>query len=221
MPFGHNSNVRAGGILYHIQTEDRGAHHPFIDTTVYCQGRVLHRRSTNYDDILGMGEGLESFLQRLVEEQHRSVVEEIRAGTLALSAEQEAWRAGPGGHDRREVGAPEASAAPPEGLRLRLQNAGTWLSGGNATLKVQVLAKNSEAPIEGAEVEARIEGAATPTLHKGFTDSAGQTEISFPMPRFGPEGGALAIRASGTEGQDEIRYLLRAKPHAPAPADVR
>lgn len=220
MPFGHNSNVRAGGILYHIQTEDRGTHHPFIDTTVYCQGRVLHRRSTNYDDIVGMGEGLETFLQRLVEEQHRSVVEEIRAGTLALSAEQEAWRAGPG-QEHGDAGAPGASAALAEGLRVKLQNPGTWMAGGNATLKVQVLAKNSETPIAGAEVEARIEGAITPASHKGVTDSAGQTELSFPMPRFGPEGGALVIRASGAEGQDEVRYLLRAKPQTPAPADVR
>ena len=207
MPFGHNSNIRVGDTLYHIQTEDHGSHHPFIDTTVYCQGRVLHRRSTNYQDILGMGEELLAFLQKLVEEQHRSVIEEIRAGKLDLPPVPPA--------------VPRGAKARAEGLRVRLQNPGAWLEGGKATLKIQVLAKSSEAPIEGAVVEAQIEGAAGSAPHVGVTDAAGEAEIVFAMPRIGPEGGALVIRASGPAGRDELRFLLRARPRTPAPADVR
>jgi len=85
MPLGHSSNVRVGDILYHVQTEDHGPHRPFMDTTVYCQGRVVHRRSTDYQDLLEMGAELPAFLAKLLEEQHRSVVEEIRAGTLELT----------------------------------------------------------------------------------------------------------------------------------------
>jgi len=43
---GFNSNRRVGDAVYQIQTEDRGPDHPFIDTIVCVQGRVLHRRST-------------------------------------------------------------------------------------------------------------------------------------------------------------------------------
>jgi hypothetical protein len=85
MLLGHSSNIRVSGVLYHVQTEDHGPRRAFIDTTVYCQGRVLHRRSTDYRDLLEMGEKLPSFLAKLLEEQHRSVVEEIRAGTLELA----------------------------------------------------------------------------------------------------------------------------------------
>ncbi len=52
MNLGHSSNVQVGETLYHVQTEDRGADHPFIDTTVYASGRLLHRRTTSYYDVL-------------------------------------------------------------------------------------------------------------------------------------------------------------------------
>ncbi len=50
MNFGFNSNVRAGESLYHVQTEDRGPSHPFLDTVVYEAGRVIYKRSTSYAD---------------------------------------------------------------------------------------------------------------------------------------------------------------------------
>ena len=50
MLFGHNTNVILDGIMYHVQTEDRGANHAVIDTTVHCRGRVMHRRASPYSD---------------------------------------------------------------------------------------------------------------------------------------------------------------------------
>ncbi len=38
MNFGFNSNVRVGDVMYHVQTEDRGPSHPFLDTVVYHGG---------------------------------------------------------------------------------------------------------------------------------------------------------------------------------------
>ena len=48
MSSGFNTDVRVGDQVFHVQTEDRGPSHPVIDTTVYQNGRVLHRRSSNY-----------------------------------------------------------------------------------------------------------------------------------------------------------------------------
>ena len=48
MNFGFNSNVRIGDAMYHVQTEDRGPSHPFLDTVVYMAGRVIYKRSTSY-----------------------------------------------------------------------------------------------------------------------------------------------------------------------------
>src|ERR1700674_5996365 len=82
MLFGHNSNVKAGNTTYHVQTEDRGATNALIDTTVYFRGRVLHRRTNNYFDLLPLTADSEQALKQRLDEQHRAVVEELRTGPL-------------------------------------------------------------------------------------------------------------------------------------------
>jgi len=84
MVFGHNSNLKLGNVTFHVQTEDRGASHALLDTTVYYHGRVLHRRTNNYFDLLPLNEDREQALKLRLEEQHRTVMEEIRSGVLEL-----------------------------------------------------------------------------------------------------------------------------------------
>src|SRR5579859_5660928 len=85
MVFGHNSNLKFGSATLHVQTEDRGANHALIDTTVYYQGRVLHRRTNNYHDLLPLNEENQQALKSRVDEQHRTVLEAIRSGDLQLA----------------------------------------------------------------------------------------------------------------------------------------
>ncbi len=82
MNLGHSSNVQVGRTLYHVQTEDRGADHPFIDTTVYASGRLLHRRTTSYYDVLHTDGDLQEILRQRVVDQHHSVIEELRSGSF-------------------------------------------------------------------------------------------------------------------------------------------
>src|ERR1700724_2983526 len=85
MVFVHNSNLKPGSNTLHVQTEDRGATHALIDTTVYFQGRVLHRRTNNYFDLLPLNEDRAQALKMRLDEQHAMVMEEIRSGVLQLS----------------------------------------------------------------------------------------------------------------------------------------
>src|SRR6266403_1141916 len=85
MLFGHNSNVTVGADVVHVQTEDRGMGHGFIDTTVHWHGRVLHRRTHNYLDLLPLDGEKESALKARLDDQHRAVIEEIRTGALKLT----------------------------------------------------------------------------------------------------------------------------------------
>src|ERR1700722_5565661 len=99
MVFGHNSNLKLGSNTLHVQTEDRGAAHALIDTTVYFQGRVLHRRTNNYHDLLPMNEENQLALKSRVDEQHRTVLEAIRRGEVQLPIPQPtsaSANAGPG-----------------------------------------------------------------------------------------------------------------------------
>ena len=85
MLFGHNSNVKVGDTTFHVQTEDRGVATALIDTTVYHMGRVMHRRTNNYHDLVPLNPDREEALRLRLNEQHRSTLEDIRTGALHLA----------------------------------------------------------------------------------------------------------------------------------------
>jgi hypothetical protein len=208
MLFGHNSNVKAGETTLHVQTEDRGTAHALIDTTVYFKGRVLHRRTNNYFDLLPLNPDSEQALKQRLDEQHRAVVEEIRTGTLHLSLPQEI----------KPSSAAAVSRVPsvPKVLTLVLINARTWLAGKRATLDVSVQNRESGEAVNRARVVARVDGAADASEFTTETGIDGRAQLEFDMPKLsGPEP-ALVIEASHGDAKGHLRFQLRAKPKVPA-----
>src|SRR5260370_24447149 len=132
MLFGHNSNVKTGDITYPVQTEDRGATNALIDTTVYFHGHVLHRRTNNYFDLLPLSPGSEQALKLRLDEQHRTVIEELRTGALHLAL--------PHGDQLPEA---PSGASSQNVLLLALLNARNWLTGKRAALHVSVRNKEN------------------------------------------------------------------------------
>src|SRR5229473_1122603 len=130
MLFGHNSNVTIGSDIVHVQTEDRGANHAFIDTTVHWNGRVLHRRTNNYLDLLQLDTERENALKALLDDQHKEVIEEIRTGALKLTF--------PAAPAKVQVAVASKPAAVPLVLKVELTNARTWLAGRQATLQFEM-----------------------------------------------------------------------------------
>src|SRR5438477_6470918 len=120
MLFGHNSNVNVGTDIVHVQTEDRGTNHAAIDTTVHWKGRVLHRRTSNYLDLLPLDDERENALKARVDDQHRAVIEEIRSGALKLTF--------PAPPQNKVPMAPEAPPVTPTraSLKIELTNANDW-----------------------------------------------------------------------------------------------
>jgi hypothetical protein len=211
MNFGFNSNVRVGNALYHVQTEDRGPAHPFLDTVVYVAGRVVHKRSTSYEDLNGgaaEGEALANQLHERLSQQHREVMAQLEAGTLQLNES--------GGAPAKVV-----VAASGEDLEVRLLNPKTWLEAGNATLEVELRNKVSETAIGGADVEAFLEADKKRSAAiRTRADTKGHAILSFPLPSAVADGTALVIRATDGEHYAELRFRLKAKrdENAPAPA---
>jgi hypothetical protein len=207
MLFGHNSNVEAGGTTYHVQTEDRGAMNALIDTTVYFHGRVLHRRTNNYFDLLPLNPASEQALKRRLDEQHRTVVEALRTGALHLPLphdEQVPAQASPGG------------SKPASGvLSLELLNAKTWLTGKRALLQVSVRNEAHQA-VGGAAVIARVDGAAEETKFSAQTNDFGRTKFEFDMPKLASADAALVIEASKGNARGHLRFQLRSKPRVPS-----
>ncbi len=221
MLFGHNSNVKVGETVYHVQTEDRGTSHAIIDTMVYQSGRVLHRRSKSYGDLLPINAEREEALKQRVSAQHHAVLEELRSGALKLPqhvAPVAAAKPSAHGHqsDGKPADTPLLAAAASHSLALRLLNASTWLAGKRATLQICVFQKSDGIRIAGAQVTARIEGAAEPAQFSTATGLDGSAQLAFDMPRLaGPEC-ALVIEAAHGKDRASLRFQLRAKPKVPA-----
>ncbi len=207
MLFGHNSNVAAGGTTFHVQTEDRGTTNALIDTIVYFSGRVLHRRTNNYFDLVPLNPDNEQALKQRLDEQHRAVIEEIRTGTLHLALPREEKASVP-------EGAPNAASVN-GALSLELINAKTWLSGKRAMLQIAVRNEAHQA-VGGAIVSARVDGAAEVTEFSAQTGDFGQAQFEFDMPRLAGAEPALVIEALHGNAKGHLRFQLRAKPRAPS-----
>ncbi|HKV03773.1 MAG TPA: hypothetical protein VJO53_01570 [Candidatus Acidoferrales bacterium] len=194
MSSGFNTDVRVGDDLFHVQTEDRGPSHPVIDTAVYQHGRVLHRRASSYEEFAGSAEFSADALRERVQEQHRVVIEDLRAGAFAA-----------------EIAAALELAVRTGGIEAQLLNPTAWLTGGNVALDVEIVRRADRQPQAGAEVEATIEGAAQDTPHTGTSDGLGRVRIEFPLPPLGKGDLALVIRAKADASQDEIRFTMRSR----------
>jgi hypothetical protein len=206
MLFGHNTNLKIGNFVFHIQTEDRGQTHALIDTTVYYHGRVLHRRTNSYFDLLPMNEDREQALRLRVDDQHRSVMEEIRSGALQLTIPEEASK------HKDSVNVPaKAAVSESRNLVLELANANSWLSGKRA--KLQVMVRDAEgAAVPAAQVKVEVEGSEGGVTHAGQTGAQGMTLIEFDLPRITSAEAAMVLSAETPHGKGYLRFALRAKP---------
>lgn len=208
MIFGHNTNVNVGTVKYHVQTEESGPVSAQIDTAVYYGGRVLHRRTNTYFDLLPMDAEREAALKARVDAQHRQVLEEIRSGTLKLPP--------PAGPLVGVAAAAPAAKKPavPEELNLVLVNAKSWLNGKHATLQVRVVDAGGRG-VGGVKIVVAITGAAQPANFSSVTDATGETRLAFTMPRLVDAQAALTIEGEHGATRAQLRFQLRAKPAVP------
>jgi hypothetical protein len=213
MLFGHNTDVKTGDSVYHVQTEDRGTANALIDTTVYCRGRVLHRRTNNYIDLLPIDAGREELLRKRIDDQHRAVTEDIRSGALQLvppplpAKEDSAVE--------KADSAAHSNTTPAPILVVELVNAKSWLVGKRANLQVGVRNKQNGAAVSGALVTARIDGAADITEFSTETGADGQARLEFDMPRLAGGEPALVIEATQADSHGQSKFQLKTRPRVP------
>ena len=76
---GFNTNVRFGGRLFHVQTEDSGLRHPHVISHLYYQGTILASEKTSYAERVESGD-LENEVRSLMERQHKAMVARLKKG---------------------------------------------------------------------------------------------------------------------------------------------
>jgi hypothetical protein len=78
---GFNTDVQHDGHLYHVQTEDRGLDHPFLESLVYIGGTIVAQKLTSYGEQIDKG-ATEETRAGLLRRQHQVIIAAIKAGRI-------------------------------------------------------------------------------------------------------------------------------------------
>jgi hypothetical protein len=78
---GFNTDIEHDGVVYHVQTEDKGLDSPLILSLVYSGGAILASKRSRYEDLIESGFDENVLAQRL-KRQHRLICAAINAGRL-------------------------------------------------------------------------------------------------------------------------------------------
>lgn len=110
---GYNTDVEHDGVVYHVQTEDKGLDSPLVLSLVYSGGAILASKRSSYKDLIAAGFD-EAVLTERLQRQHRLICAAINAGRI---------------DELKKMGAPpgraERTAEPPAREEFSAQPVGT------------------------------------------------------------------------------------------------
>ena len=95
---GFNTDIEHDGVVYHVQTEDKGLETPLILSLVYSGGAILASKRARYEDLIASGFSDEALSERLTR-QHKLICAAIHAGRI---------------EDLKRMSGGRVEAAPPE-----------------------------------------------------------------------------------------------------------
>ena len=78
---GFNTDIEHDGVIYHVQTEDKGLDSPIILSLVYAGGTILASKRAPYEDLIAEGFSDEVLAERL-KRQHRLICAAIHSGRI-------------------------------------------------------------------------------------------------------------------------------------------
>lgn len=224
---GHNTDVRYGDLVLHVQTEDKGQGNPCIESLIYFGGQVVVAKRANYADQLAEGKSTEE-ITALIDRQHRMMIKAIQAGKFddkisdfapikAKTPESDELTADfdfsedTGRTLDQVILEYLTNEAEQEQLVLVNENDEVELkAGAQAELRLRVRSSKSGQPIAGTKILVKMISTfgGPRTLGSGETDREGGLRVPLEIPVVERGTAALIINASGTVGQAELKYLL-------------
>ena len=78
---GFNTDIEHDGVVYHVQTEDKGLDTPIILSLVYVGGAILASKRAPYEDLIAEGFSDEVLSERL-KRQHKLICAAINSGRI-------------------------------------------------------------------------------------------------------------------------------------------
>jgi hypothetical protein len=83
---GFNTDVKYHGVVYHVQTEDKGTTNPLIETLIYKGGEILGSRRLPYGDLVKGHD--EAAITKLMEDQHKGMIMEVKRGRFDTAGDR-------------------------------------------------------------------------------------------------------------------------------------
>lgn len=78
---GFNTDISHEGVVYHVQTEDKGPENPMLLSLIYVRGEILAAKRTYYGKDLEAGQTLDD-IQKKLEKQHKAILALINRGRV-------------------------------------------------------------------------------------------------------------------------------------------
>lgn len=221
---GHNTDINHNGVVYHVQTEDKGKSNPVIETLVYKGGEILDARRTSYIHLMKEGYDEKKIID-MIEEQHRVMITEIKGGKYDRNLAAVGTTAQPRPDPLAEgiVDTKKsldqvildylASEEEKERLVLKLQGNQDLWEGNPCTLSILTKSSTTEDPLKAVKIVVKIISTVKKpiTIYEGKTDRNGVLMVEFVMPDFPDGNAALLIQAFSDLGSDEIKHLIKKK----------
>ena len=223
MIIGFNTDVKFRGKTYHAQTEDHGQSNPRVETLVYIAGNILDSFRTSYADMLAEGYD-EARVVQLMENQHRRVIEQIRAGgylsdeeraALEKETEDKLTVIGAISDDERSfddlVWDWLVNEMVEEEVELIMSTDGELVAGRTVELRLKASKNITRGLVAGAKLTIRfISTVAEPLLvFEGETDRMGECVARFELPAMGGGTAAIIVKCDSELGTSELRQLVQ------------
>jgi hypothetical protein len=211
---GHNTDIQFNGVVYHVQTEDKGQSNPVIETLVYKGGEILDAKRTSYNHLISEGYDEKKIIE-MIEEQHRTVITDIKGGKYDKGARVDPLAAEGIIDSKKSLDQVIldylASEEEKERLSLALQGAQDYIEGAPCTLTILTRSSGTAQPLKGAKIVVKIISTVKKpiTVYEGKTDRNGVLIVEFVVPEFPDGNAALLVQAFSDSGSDEIKQLLK------------
>lgn len=224
---GHNTDVRYGDLVLHVQTEDKGHGNPYIESLIYFGGQVVVAKRASYADLLQNGQGADA-ITALMDRQHRMMIKAIQAGKFdekirvfaPLEKKKEEREEATTGFDFSEESGRTldqvileylTNEAEQEQLVLVLEEEVELKAGSSARFVLRTRSSKSGEVISDTSVVIRLISTfgGPQTLREGATNSEGLLITTVDIPAVERRGtAALIVTATGPIGSAELKYLL-------------
>src|SRR5262249_7476808 len=226
---GYNTDVEHNGVVYHVQTEDKGMQTPVILSLVYSGGAILASKRSSYGDLVGAGFD-EDVLAKRLQRQHKLICAAVHAGRiedLKRMSEPPSMDAAPAVDTPKKTSvvdspkpqkshedklAPEPPVAD-DALAVSLIDEGELRGGQRVTLQLLVT-RMGQAVRESVPVTVKtLSTNFQPLTASSTTDRRGVATVTLTLPNFKSGRAAILVQAEhGGELAELRRIILPPKP---------